>query len=458
MRSLIYSLCLAGAVAATSNNVTATVDLNVKRGLPSHLASGFIYGIPDTPNQVPAHWYIDIGFRYGRAGGAQLGPPARGWIWGIDEYQGRLESTLSNYRTCRQYGADFIILPHDIWGTDHANASTVWPGDNGDWTNYDNFIRRLMADLKANNALDGLVWDIWNEPDISIFWTRSQQQWIDLYIRTHRLLRQDPDFDGVQISGPTLANRPFPDNTWWTNWLAQIAGNQTIPDQYAYHLEGNPTSTDDDLQNTNASLAALLQTYRLPPRQININEYATFAEQIPAGAAWWISRLERYEAYGLRGNWQSGTTLHDLFANLLTKRSNPFNYTARDYVPAPEYQVYRYYNRNMTGQRVQTTGSEDRLLDVYATVDNDKVRILAGVRLVTGTWAITVNSLSAVGLPSAGTVHIQTWGFDGDSVWEEVDSPEDHGVVAHAYSGDSVTFPIYQTDNHTAWAFEFDVA
>jgi hypothetical protein len=46
-----------------------------------------------------------------------------------------------------------------------------------------------MGDLEANNALEGLVWDIWNEPDISIFWRRSQQQWIDLYIRTHKLLR-----------------------------------------------------------------------------------------------------------------------------------------------------------------------------------------------------------------------------------------------------------------------------
>jgi hypothetical protein len=47
-----------------------------------------------------------------------------------------------------------------------------------------------MADLKANNALDGLVWDIWNEPDYrNNFWGRDQQRWIDLYIRTHKLLR-----------------------------------------------------------------------------------------------------------------------------------------------------------------------------------------------------------------------------------------------------------------------------
>ncbi len=46
-----------------------------------------------------------------------------------------------------------------------------------------------MADILANDMLPGLVWDIWNEPDISIFWERTQQQWIDLYIHTHKLIR-----------------------------------------------------------------------------------------------------------------------------------------------------------------------------------------------------------------------------------------------------------------------------
>lgn len=253
-----------------------------------------------------------------------------------------------------------------------------------------------------------------------------------------------------------MANVPTASNTWWTSWLSQIAGNKTIPDQYVYHLEGSPTAVSDDLQYTNASLRALLQRYSLPERQININEYATLSEQIPAGYAWWISRIERYDAIGLLGNWLSGTTLHDLFANLLTKKNNPYDYYATDYVSAPGYQVYKYYNLNMTGVRANTTGSSDRLFDVYSTI-SDRVRILAGVRLSTGNWAITVENMSAVGYPTAGNVTIDTYGFDGDSVWDIVNAPSFRNTVTHSYSGDSLTFPIYQTDNHTAWAFEFDI-
>jgi hypothetical protein len=140
---ILLSLALAGAKAITvaksslvtrdpTTNNTATVDLAVSRGNPKHLASGFIYGIPDTPNQIPDHRYKDIGFNYGRAGGAQLPAAARGWIWGVTEYKNRLASTLSNYRMCRKYKASFVGLPHDIWETDNANSSTAWPGDHGD--------------------------------------------------------------------------------------------------------------------------------------------------------------------------------------------------------------------------------------------------------------------------------------------------------------------------------------
>ncbi|KAJ5092650.1 hypothetical protein NUU61_007520 [Penicillium alfredii] len=144
----------------------------------------------------------------------------------------------------------------------------------------------------------------------------------------------------------------------------------------------------------------------LPARQININEYANPEEQIPSGAAWWISRLERYDALWLRGNRLRGWSLHDLLANLLTKKANPHNYNATDYVSAPEFQVYNYYNLNMTGSRVETSGAGDRLFDIYATVDSNKVRMLAGAHLCTGHWTIRVNHMNALGFPSEGSVSI----------------------------------------------------
>jgi hypothetical protein len=113
-------------------------------------------------------------------------------------------------------------------------------------------------------------------------------------------------------------------------------------------------------------------------------------------------------------------------------------------------------NLNMTGYRVGTSPSADLKLDTYATVGSDMVRVLTGVRITTGTWQVTINDLSAVGLPQSGTLNIHTWGFPlTGGHFGEVNAPNDLGWYGHTYEGNTVTFPIYQTDSSTAYAFDF---
>lgn len=38
-----------------------------------------------------------------------------------------------------------------------------------------------MASLKSNDMIDGLDIDIWNEPDIQGFWTRTPEQWVQMW-------------------------------------------------------------------------------------------------------------------------------------------------------------------------------------------------------------------------------------------------------------------------------------
>jgi hypothetical protein len=95
------TLCL--AAFATANPLveratdTSVVQLSNNTGNPMHLASGILYGIPDTPNQIPDHFYTDMGFNYARAGGAQVAAPGRGWIWGLTEYKVFYMSRKSDY-------------------------------------------------------------------------------------------------------------------------------------------------------------------------------------------------------------------------------------------------------------------------------------------------------------------------------------------------------------------------
>lgn len=343
---------------------------------------------------------------------------------------------------------------HDLWGADGTQNSTApYPGDNGNWASWDAYLAQWISDMKANGATTNLIIDIWNEPDLTVFWNRPQTQWIQMWGRTYYKLRAG--FPTAQISGPTLANLPSTSDTWWTSWASFIASNGSIPDQYAWHMEGG----GGDMQSAVATYKTILSNVGLATtKQVNINEYATFAEQVPCGAGWWISQLERVNALGLRGNWLSATQLHDFQAGLLGKPAltSP---TATGYYPAPEFNVYKYYAQNMTGHRVATTPTPNLAGDVYATVGTDKVRMLVGARITTGTWGIEVDGLTSLGLPSSGTINIQTWGFDGSSSnhFLEEDTPANLGIVSHTYTGGVLQFPVFQTDAVTTWAFEFAV-
>jgi hypothetical protein len=93
-----------------------------------------------------------------------------------------------------------------------------------------------------------------------------------------------------------------------------------------------------DMESSYGGLVATQKKYGLPSRLVNINEYAMFSEQVPAGSAWWISQLERVNAHGLRGNWLGGSNLHDYMASLLGRTGSNSGY-----YPNGDYQVYKYY-------------------------------------------------------------------------------------------------------------------
>ena len=290
-------------------------------------------------------------------------------------------------------------------------------------------------------------------PDGGFFWQRSFSQYYELWVRTYQRIRSDSAFSGVLIVGPSTAGQPSTSNTFWQGWLQTVVGNDTVADQYTWHDEPGDVAVDI------GNLTPLLAQYAAPTKPININEYGVFTQQVSTGAAWWISRLERYGVHGLRGNWLSGCQLHDFMASLLGKTDTASCTSAAGYYGNGEFQVYKYYNQNMTGVRAQTTGSGDGVLDVYTTVGSDKVRTLTGVNIETGTWYITINSLSSAGLPTSGTLDIQTWGFDDAGHFGEVTGPSNRGIVGHPYSDNTVTFPVFQTtqDEYTAWGFEFNV-
>ena len=217
------------------------------------------------------------------------------------------------------------------------------------------------------------------------------------------------------------------------------------------------TYSENDPEYAHDSLNELLDTYGLPQRQVNINEYGLKSEITPSAYVWYIARLERYNYIGLLGNWQNGLALDDLMANLLTKKGDPLDYNNTDYLPAAGYPVMSYYATNMTGQRVSTAGSYDKKMDSYATMD-DRVRILTAPKRTTGNYTLQVLHVDAAGYEDGDTITVDGWTYGGtEDIFAPAPEPTRLDPLSLVAQSQTINIPVIQTDNHTAWVFEFGV-
>lgn len=431
---------------------TATVKLAEPSGTPQHWASGFIYGFPSNKDgsaseAIPADLVEGMGFNFCRAGGAQM-QDALGWVSG--QYEGRFASALSNYRTTRHYGGRFTLLMHDLWGADSRQGEGFkWPGDDGDWTYYDEFLDTVFADLKNNNALEGLDIDIWNEPDITAFWNAPREQYLATWNHTYHRIREE--LPNTIITGPSSADASDRRSGWWNDFVMFVAETKTVPDQWSWHLIGSGIN----VRQSRAELDHFVQQHNLPPiKEANINEYGKAeGEQNAAGAAYFIGQFDRAEVPGLRSNWASFEQLQDLMSNLLVKQQDG------TYLPTGEWFVYNYFVKTMIGERVATNPSSDELFEVYATRDGKSAKILAGLRPngPQGRYYITVTGLSDLGEPVNDKLAIRTLRFDGRDAYTAGSNPTDLGIYEHDVIDNSVNFWVQPEDITSGYAFEFEL-
>ncbi|MGN5382259.1 RICIN domain-containing protein [Streptomyces lasalocidi] len=376
---------LVPAAPSQAADTGVTVDFATAGGAPTYRASGMIYGMTPDGSLPQDHFFKDIKWHFMRAGGAQLN--SGGYGTSVADYQTRWNATLAQYKRTAALGGTFVLLPHDLWGAD-STTSQGWPGDNGDWTKFDNFVTQLINDVRANHMT--VEWDLWNEPDGRGFWAPSQSQYLQMWSRFYARVRAA--FPGQLIVGPSMAGQPISSNTWWTTYLDYVKANNVAPDIYSWHDE--PADPVPGVASANSTLAAAGLTHTRP---YQINEYAALSQQNPGGGAWFIGRLERAGADGLRGNWASGTNLHDDEANLLTKNSSG------QYLPLGEWFMYRYYG-SQTGNIVNLTPGAGT--DGLATKDNTakNAKILLGSDGNTGNVTVNLTGLNTTSVVESGKV------------------------------------------------------
>ncbi|WP_248963864.1 RICIN domain-containing protein [Sphaerisporangium perillae] len=369
--ALVAGPIVTAATPAQAADQSITVDFSAGGGSPTYRASGWIYGMTEDASGPPDHFFTDVKFRYMRAGGAQLDSPG-GWVSG--KYDRRWNATRAQLLRTRSLGGEFVLLVHDLWGADGYPISR-FPGDNGDWTDYDNFLTRLINDVRATGA--PVQWDLWNEPNITLFWNRPQSQYLEMWKRAYQRIRAA--FPSQLIVGPSCACVPSTTHAFWNQYLDYVKANNVVPDIISWHsLPGDPVANV-------AAADTTLNSRGIPhARPYQINEYGASNEQNPADGSWYIARLERAGADGLRANWAGGGNLHNDLGNLLIRNSSG------QYQPKGEWWAYRFYG-SQTGQIASVTPSAN--YDAFATKAAGTAKILVGGGTTTGNIAVNLRRL-----------------------------------------------------------------
>lgn len=90
----------------------------------------------------------------------------------------------------------------DLWGADGGqSADAAYPGDNGDFSNYDSFLDHVIKDMRKNQMIDDVYIEVWNEPDlvyqgVALFWNRDENQYLQMWGHCVHRFRYD-DFTAV---------------------------------------------------------------------------------------------------------------------------------------------------------------------------------------------------------------------------------------------------------------------
>ncbi|MFL6078140.1 MAG: RICIN domain-containing protein [Mycobacteriales bacterium] len=425
------------AAAATES---LSVNLAATTGPATGVGEGFLYGLNQDGSQPPDQYLLPLNPTAHRGGGHVT----RGWIG--DGYrfasgtQTDVNTVIAQARRLTQppYHAEYQAIVSDIYGADGGQPSnTMYPCTNGDCSNWVSFLDATVGALQASGL--PFAYDIWNEPDISIFWPNASvnsaqyfQMWDTAYREIRRLA------PNARIVGPSLAFTPQRNQGEWQTWLAHVKSAGTVPDEITNHDEGDV----DDPVTVSQALNSDLDAAGIPRRPLSANEFQPADRQTAGVSAWYLARFAQSGyANAMRGNWNCCLTPN--LTGIIAPSNGSFSTTGN-------WWAFRTY-ADLTGSLVATSGQVGSTA-VAAAEDSANARAVAIVgdaNGYTGAATVTFNGLGSVPwLTSAGGVTVTVYRIPDQSPLASRQVVLNQTVSA---SGGSITVPLTFQAAHDAF-------
>jgi hypothetical protein len=437
-------LALAALVMAPAGHAAAAESLSVNlasvRGPATGVGEGFLYGVSQDGTQ-PADQYLQpLGINAYRGGGhASGGWIADGYTYGSGSKADVAEVIAQARRfTQSPYHAQYQVILSDVYGADGSQPSNAtYPCDNGNCSNWVAFIDSVVGALQASGLK--LAYDIWNEPDISAFWTRGvdSTQYFQMWDTAYREIRRVAP--GALIVGPSTALNPSQNSGEWQTWLAHTKSAGTLPDEISNHNEAD----GDDPVTVAQEIDSALASNGISPIPLSSNEFLPQNQQTAGQNAWYLARFAQSGyANAVRGNWNCCETPN--LTGALVQSGGTWQ-------PTGQWFTFRTY-ADMTGSLVSTSG-ETGTTAIAATEDSSAKRavaILGDENGYTGAASVTFTGLSSVPwLASNGAVNVTVDRIPDQS---PLGSPQVVFSQNMSTSSGSLTVPFTFQASHDAFA------
>ncbi|MEW2562502.1 RICIN domain-containing protein [Streptomyces griseorubiginosus] len=430
---------LSTTVSRAAEGRSLSVNLASTRGPSTGVGEGFLYGISQDGTQPVDQFLQPLGINAFRGGGWFSG----GWIRDGYQYGSATRADLDSITaqakrlTRPPYHAQYQVLVSDIYGANGGQPSnTRYPCDNGDCSDWLRFIDSTVGALQATGLT--FSYDIWNEPDISAFWTRgvNSAQYFQMWDTAYREIRRIAP--GAQIVGPSFAFTPERNPGQWRTWLAHVKAAGTVPDTIANHNEGDV----DDPVTVARALNAALTTAGIGQLPLSSNEYQPADRQTTGVTAWYLARFAQ-SGYtnAMRGNWVCCVTPN--LTGVLTQSGGSWQ-------PTGNWWALREY-ADMTGTLVDTSGQVGSTA-ISAAVDPSAGRAVAVVgdsNGYTGAASVTFTGLSSLPWPANdGNVHVTVHRIPDQAPLAAPQTVYDQNVST---AGGSITVPFTFQGAHDAF-------
>ena len=449
--ALVAGTVAAMALGLLSSSGTATADTGNVKLMNVNLASvsgpsrgvgqGILYGISADASQPADQYLKPLQLNAFRGGGWYAGGWVKdGYTYGPAMKQ-EIATIIAQGQRLQKLGGktfQYQVILSDLFGsTGGLPASTTWPCTGGDCSNWTTMIDDVVTALQGSGV--NFAFDIWNEPDLSIFWapgvntTQYFQMWDSAYNELRKIAPKST------IVGPSFAYTPQRMPNEWQAWIQHVKNNKTVPDMISNHDEGDV----DDPVAVSQAITADLVAAGLKPLPLSANEYQPADRQTAGVTAWYLDRFAQSNyTNAMRGNWQCCMVPN--LTGLLT-------HVASGWAPSGNWWTMRYY-ADMTGSLVATSQQVTNTA-ITAAKDPVKKQVVALVgdsTGYTGGASVTFNNLASANyVVKGGKVHATVYRIPDQGALYSPPVVFNQDVPV---SGGSVTVPFNFQNTHDAFA------